>query len=81
MGLKLEFHVNGQVQVHDLNATADEFRALGDSVLRDYPHASIIRFWTDDLYGLGRNWLFLEYQNGRWGNFRYPPNKTADGFR
>jgi hypothetical protein len=81
MGLKLEFHVNGKVQVHDIRAQGDELQALGESVLQDYPNASIIRFWTDDLYGLGRQWKFLEYSGGRWGNFNYPPNKTADGFR
>lgn len=79
-GLKLEFHVNGQVQVHEIHAQGDEFRELGESVLRDYPNATIIRFWTDDLYGTGRSWLFLEYANDRWGSFRYPPNKSADGF-
>ena len=80
-GLKLEFHVDGQVQVHEIRASAEEFRELGESVLQDYPNATIIRFWTNDLYGTGRSWQFLEYQHGRWGNFQYPPNKSADGFR
>ncbi|WP_425400204.1 hypothetical protein [Aeoliella sp.] len=72
-GLKLEFQVNGQMQVHDISATVDEFHELGESVLRDYPNATIIRFWTDDLLGTGRDWLFLEYNNGQWGDFRNPP--------